>query len=46
MLDPYARVVYDYMGGIEDIRKAKVCMYFLITVFLIFLSLSKIVRVF
>ncbi|MCH81204.1 CCA tRNA nucleotidyltransferase 1 mitochondrial-like, partial [Trifolium medium] len=24
MLDPYARVVYDYMGGIEDIRKAKV----------------------
>ncbi|KAI5404750.1 hypothetical protein KIW84_051781 [Lathyrus oleraceus] len=27
MLDPYARIVYDYMGGIEDIRKAKVCMY-------------------
>ncbi|KAI5404747.1 uncharacterized protein LOC127078510 [Lathyrus oleraceus] len=24
MLDPYARIVYDYMGGIEDIRKAKV----------------------
>ncbi|GAU38112.1 hypothetical protein TSUD_317990 [Trifolium subterraneum] len=24
MLDPYASVVYDYMGGIEDIRKAKV----------------------
>lgn len=27
ILDPYERVVYDYMGGIEDIRKAKVCMY-------------------
>ncbi|XP_061364579.1 uncharacterized protein LOC133308007 [Gastrolobium bilobum] len=24
MFDPYARLVYDYMGGIEDIRKAKV----------------------
>ncbi|KAK7350732.1 hypothetical protein VNO77_09639 [Canavalia gladiata] len=24
MLDPYAKVVYDYFGGIEDIRKAKV----------------------
>ncbi|CAN6585640.1 unnamed protein product [Malus baccata var. baccata] len=24
MLDPYARIVYDYMEGIEDIRKAKV----------------------
>lgn len=24
ILDPYERVVYDYMGGIEDIRKAKV----------------------
>ncbi|XP_048445684.1 poly(A) polymerase I isoform X3 [Pyrus x bretschneideri] len=24
MFDPYARIVYDYMGGIEDIRKAKV----------------------
>ncbi|CAH2044218.1 unnamed protein product [Thlaspi arvense] len=24
MFDPYAKVVYDYMGGIEDIRKAKV----------------------
>lgn len=28
MFDPYARIVYDYMGGIEDIMKAKVCMYF------------------
>ncbi|KAF3490338.1 hypothetical protein F2Q69_00056482 [Brassica cretica] len=24
MFDPYAKVVYDYLGGIEDIRKAKV----------------------
>ncbi|XP_057423041.1 uncharacterized protein LOC130716979 isoform X2 [Lotus japonicus] len=24
MLDPYARIVYDYTGGIEDIQKAKV----------------------
>ncbi|KAK8465742.1 hypothetical protein PHAVU_009G164400 [Phaseolus vulgaris] len=24
MLDPHARIVYDYFGGIEDIRKAKV----------------------
>ncbi|KAG6712401.1 hypothetical protein I3842_05G100900 [Carya illinoinensis] len=24
MLDPYAQVVYDYMGGMEDIRKFKV----------------------
>ncbi|KAK6262007.1 hypothetical protein QUC31_007823 [Theobroma cacao] len=24
MFDPYARIIYDYMGGIEDIRKAKV----------------------
>ncbi|XP_044494149.1 poly(A) polymerase I-like isoform X2 [Mangifera indica] len=23
MYDPYAKMVYDYMGGIEDIRKAK-----------------------
>lgn len=28
MLDPYAKIVYDYLGGVEDIRKAKVCMYF------------------
>ena len=28
MFDPFAKVVYDYMGGIEDIKKAKVCMYF------------------
>jgi len=27
MFDPYARIVYDYMGGMEDITKAKVCMY-------------------
>ncbi|XP_068666937.1 uncharacterized protein [Aristolochia californica] len=24
MLDPYAKLVYDYMGGMEDIKKAKV----------------------
>lgn len=24
MLDPYAKIVYDYLGGMEDIRKAKV----------------------
>ncbi|CAL8157994.1 unnamed protein product [Prunus armeniaca] len=24
MFDPYGRIVYDYMGGMEDIRKAKV----------------------
>ncbi|CAL1389205.1 unnamed protein product [Linum trigynum] len=24
MFDPYARIVYDYLGGLEDIRKAKV----------------------
>uniref|UniRef100_A0A1J3IBR4 Poly(A) polymerase I n=1 Tax=Noccaea caerulescens TaxID=107243 RepID=A0A1J3IBR4_NOCCA len=24
MFDPYAKVIYDYLGGIEDIRKAKV----------------------
>ncbi|KAL4330074.1 hypothetical protein AHAS_Ahas13G0363700 [Arachis hypogaea] len=24
MFDPYARIVYDYMGGMEDIEKAKV----------------------
>ncbi|XP_022730312.1 uncharacterized protein LOC111285238 isoform X2 [Durio zibethinus] len=23
MFDPYARIIYDYMGGIEDIKKAK-----------------------
>lgn len=27
MFDPYAKLVYDYMGGVNDIRKAKVCMY-------------------
>ena len=29
MFDPYARIVYDYIGGMEDLRKSKVCMYFL-----------------
>ncbi|KAJ6882574.1 poly(A) polymerase I-like isoform X2 [Populus alba x Populus x berolinensis] len=24
MFDPYKRIVYDYMGGLEDIKKAKV----------------------
>ncbi|KAJ4850155.1 hypothetical protein Tsubulata_000641 [Turnera subulata] len=24
MFDPYAKIVYDYMGGLEDIKKAKV----------------------
>jgi hypothetical protein len=24
MFDPYAKVIYDYLGGIEDIKKAKV----------------------
>ncbi|MBA0805888.1 hypothetical protein Gohar_005376, partial [Gossypium harknessii] len=24
MFDPFARIIYDYMGGIEDIKKAKV----------------------
>lgn len=27
MFDPYAKLVYDYMGGVNDIWKAKVCMY-------------------
>lgn len=34
MFDPYAHMVYDYIGGIEDIRKAKVCMYFFTDKFL------------
>lgn len=29
MFDPFAKIVYDYMGGMEDIKKAKVCMYLL-----------------
>lgn len=29
MYDPYAKIVYDYMGGMQDIKKAKVCMYLL-----------------
>lgn len=32
IFDPYARIVYDYTGGIEDINKAKVRMYFLTVV--------------
>lgn len=32
MLNPYARIVYDYFGGIEDISKAKVCMYLIMSV--------------
>lgn len=27
MFDPYTKIVYDYMGGMQDIKKAKVCMY-------------------
>lgn len=27
MFDPFAKIVYDYVGGMEDIIKAKVCMY-------------------
>lgn len=27
MFDPFAKIVYDYMGGMEDIIKAKVRMY-------------------
>lgn len=26
MFDPFAKIVYDYLGGLEDIRRAKVCM--------------------
>ncbi|KAH1255192.1 Poly(A) polymerase I [Glycine max] len=37
MLDPYARIAYDYFGGIEDIRKAKVCIIF-------FFSAARILR--
>ena len=29
MFDPYAEIVYDYMGGMQDIKNAKVCMYLL-----------------
>ncbi|KAJ0111694.1 hypothetical protein Patl1_01298 [Pistacia atlantica] len=32
MFDPYAKMVYDYIGGIEDIRKAKVCLCFITAV--------------
>ncbi|KAD4889139.1 hypothetical protein E3N88_21212 [Mikania micrantha] len=31
MFDPYAKTIYDYIGGIEDIKKAKVRLYHLIT---------------
>lgn len=31
MFDPYAKVVYDYLGGIEDLRKAKVWTYSVIS---------------
>lgn len=27
MYDPYKKVVYDYLGAMEDIRKSKVCLY-------------------
>lgn len=33
MFDPYDRIVYDYLGGMEDIKKAKVCMYLLSAMF-------------
>lgn len=33
MFDPYAKVVYDYLGGIEDIRRAKVWTVFCYTFF-------------
>lgn len=29
MFDPFAKIVYDYMGGMEDIKKTKVCIYLL-----------------
>jgi hypothetical protein len=25
MFNPYSEKIYDYLGGIEDIKKAKVC---------------------
>lgn len=30
MYDPYTKIVFDYMGGMEDIRKAKVCMNYIV----------------
>ncbi|PWA38990.1 P-glycoprotein 13 [Artemisia annua] len=27
MFDPYAQIFYDYIGGMEDIKKAKGCIY-------------------
>lgn len=27
MFDPFAKIVYDYTGGMEDIKRAKVCMF-------------------
>lgn len=33
MYDPYEKVVYDYLGGLADLKKAKVCIYFCFFVF-------------
>lgn len=41
MLDPNERIVYE-MGGLKDIRKAKVCMYFSKNIFRIFILPSRI----
>ena len=30
MYDPYTKIVFDYMGGMEDIRKAKVRMNYMV----------------
>jgi len=38
MFDPYAKVVYDYLGGMEDIRKAKVWMYSTLICFQIYVT--------
>lgn len=35
MFNPFSNLVYDYMGGMEDIKKAKVCMYLLTFICLI-----------
>lgn len=32
IFDPYASTVYDYLGGIEDLKKAKVRIYYLAVV--------------
>lgn len=44
MFDPFARVVYDYTGGLEDIRRAKVCMYLLSFLFHMWLSIDMLER--